>query len=145
MIAIFDLIRKVIGSFEGCKLTAYQDSVGIWTIGWGHTGPDIVEGLVWSQQEADDHLMAHIRHICDHVIHELTVPFNYNQLAAFCSLAYNIGLGNFDHSTLLKLFDAGDTQGAADEFPKWNKAKGKVLPGLVNRRRMERELFLTAV
>lgn len=139
---VLDLIKKIVGSFEGCKLTAYKDVKGIWTIGWGYAGADVFEGEVWSQQEADDHLAAFLKHVIENVVHNVKTPFTDNQLAAFCSLAYNIGLGAFDHSTLLFKFNSGDSVAAADEFLRWNKGNGKVIDGLTNRRRMERELFL---
>lgn len=132
--------------YEGCKLVAYPDPAtggDPWTIGWGDTGPDVVRGLQITQEEADNRF-------CDRINSEFapgvdkaikTVP-NQNQFDAMIALAYNIGLGNFNSSTLVKKFNSGDQAGAAEEFPKWNKAGGKVMKGLQRRRWAERLVYL---
>ena len=132
-----DLIKK----WEGCKLKAYRCSAGVWTIGWGSTGPGIKEGVVWTQAQADSRLAADVRKFADGVFSAVTANANANQLGAMISLAYNIGLGAFRSSTLLRLFNAGDTSGARAQFQRWNKASGKVVNGLTNRRNDEAAVF----
>lgn len=131
-----DLICKS----ETCKLKAYICPAGVLTVGWGHTGADVVAGMVITQAEADNLLLKDLKRFCDAVA-ELAPKATDDQFAAMVSLAFNIGVGAFKDSTLLKKFKAGDLTGAALEFPKWNKAGGKVLPGLVIRRAAERHLF----
>lgn len=133
-----DLIK----SFEGCRLTAYQDIVGVWTIGWGTTGPWVTEGDSLSQESADDLLYGSVQALGDEVTSACAHPLTNNQLCALISFAYNLGINNLHGSTLLRKLNAGNTDGAADEFLKWNNAGGKVIKGLTLRREAERELFL---
>ncbi|ATF92139.1 Phage-related lysozyme (muraminidase) [Cedecea neteri] len=133
--------------FEGCELAAYQDPVGVWTIGYGWTKP--VDGLpvagemVITQDVADRLLSSGIMQYEKEVAGLISVDVNQNQFDALVDFAYNLGPGALKSSTLLKKLNAGDLAGAADEFPKWNKAGGKVLRGLVERRAAERTLFLS--
>lgn len=131
--------------FEGCRLTAYPDPASggdPFTIGFGHTGSDVYKGLTITQEQADALLQADIKRFSDHVnrfvLHDLTQS-EFDGCVDFC---FNAGCGNFDHSTLLKKINAGDTEGAANEFLKWNMAAGHVMAGLVRRRGAERSLFL---
>lgn len=133
-----DLIKQ----FEGCKLTAYKDQVGIWTIGYGTTA-GVTEGMTISLDEAEKLLKDHVDMVAHHVSGYLKVPCNQNQFDALCSFAYNLGCSALKRSTLLAKFNSGDNQGAADEFLKWCMAGGKVNKGLQNRRKKERELFLS--
>ena len=139
----FDLIKQ----FEGCVLHPYQDAVGLWTIGYGCRW---VKGVMVSaktepltQEEADALLNAEIVKTRDQVLKTTKGPLSDNELTALVSFVLNLGLGTYAHSTLLKLLNAGDRAGAAAEFPKWVYAGGAVMPGLVKRRAMERELFET--
>ncbi len=135
----------LITHFEGLRLIAYQDSVGVWTIGYGHTGPDVKPGLTITRQNAET-LLANDLTRFEHGVQRLvTVPLNQNQFDALVSFSYNLGLGSLQQSTLLKKLNAGDYPGAAAQFPRWNKAGGKVLPGLVARREAEATLFKTPV
>ncbi len=131
------LIRR----WEGCRLTAYQDVAGIWTIGWGATGPGITRGVTWSQAQADERLAADVNRFMAGVAKALKRPATDHQLGAMVSLAYNIGLGAFTGSTLLRLFNAGQVELAAAQFGAWRRAGGKVVQGLVNRRADERRTF----
>lgn len=89
--------------FEGCKLTAYRDAVGVWTIGWGTTGPDIRQGLVWSQAQCDARFVQDLNKFAVGVVKLLDgAPTTQKQFDAMVSFAYNLGLGNFGGSTLLK-------------------------------------------
>ena len=127
--------------FEGCKLTAYQDGGGIWTIGWGHTGPEVHADLVWTQQQADEQLTrdkARAQAVIDELV---TDHLNVDEDLAIRDLIFNIGAGNFAHSTLLRKLNAGDLNGAAAEFDKWDHVAGRVSAGLLRRRQMETALF----
>lgn len=137
---------RLIEQFEGLKLDPYKDPVGIWTVGYGHVihpADNIPLDAPITQARAEELLRQDLSTAQDGVNAAITVDVTDNQYAACVSLAFNIGVGNFAHSTLARLLNAGNVQGAADQFPLWNKAGGHVLPGLVRRRAAERELFLT--
>lgn len=134
----FSLIKM----FEGLRLTAYQDSVGIWTIGYGHTA-GVKPGQVITSSEAENLLIKDIASTEAGVRKLVPAACTENQFSALVCFAFNVGVGSLSKSTLLKKFIAGDIQGAADEFLRWNKAGGKALPGLTNRRVAERQLFLS--
>jgi lysozyme len=133
---------ELVKRFEGCRLKAYQDVRGVWTVGWGCTGSDIDAGTAWTQEQADTELekrVAYVQHVVEAM---LDVPINDNQKAALVSFAYNLGLHAFERSSLRKKLNAGDIEGAAAEFGKWSYAAGRVVPGLFSRRMAERKLFL---
>lgn len=136
--------RDLIKRFEGCKLKAYYDAVGVLTIGYGHTGSDVRVGQQITQQEAEDLLNADLDKFVKGVEKLVTRTLTDNQFSALVSLAYNIGLGNLKKSTLLKNLNAGNVVAVTVSWVKWNKAGGKVLKGLTARRGAEIELFLTA-
>lgn len=131
-----------VSQYEGLELKAYRCPAGIWTIGYGHTGPDVHEGMVITKEEAlsllGKDLASHIYQAAGYIAVDVT----QNQFIALTSFIYNVGVGAFRDSTLLKLLNRGDIQGAADQFLLWNKAGGKVLAGLTRRREAERALFL---
>jgi lysozyme len=131
------LIRR----WESCRLSAYLCPAGVWTIGWGSTGPGIASGAKWSQSQADERLAHDVKRFMDGVRSVVKVELSDNELGALTSLAYNIGAEAFRRSTLLTLLNRGDKKGAARQFDLWNKAKGRVLTGLVARRANEREVF----
>lgn len=139
--------RKAITEREGNVLTAYQDSVGIWTIGVGHTSaaglPKVSKGLKITAAESDDILSRDLKTFETGVRAAVTVPLHQNEFDALVSVALNIGVGAFSKSTLVKKLNAGDRAGAADQFLVWNKAGGKVLKGLTTRRQAERKQFLS--
>lgn len=137
--------RSLICQFEGLRLTAYRDMVGVWTIGYGHTGPDVKPGLTITQQQADQLLINDLARFERGVNALVTVKLNQNQFDALVSFAYNLGLGALQNSTLLHLLNDGNYQAAADQFPRWNRAGGNVVAGLARRRYAERELFLTPI
>lgn len=139
-----DYALRLIKRWEGCRLTAYPDPAtggDPWTIGWGSTGKGIGPGVQWTLEQADDRLARDVERFMSGVIRLLRVKPEPNELGAMTSLAYNIGLGNFRSSTLLRKFNAGDKASAAAEFGKWNRAAGKVMKGLTNRRADERQVF----
>jgi len=140
-----EIAAQEIKRHEGCKLTAYLDPAtggDPWTIGYGATGSDIEKGTVWTQEQAEEDLLGRLHTLGDRIDAVTHVPLNDNQKAAICSFVYNVGIGNYKGSTMLRLINNGDFDGAAAEFDKWNKAAGKVLPGLVTRRAEESKLFL---
>jgi len=143
---------NLIQQFEGCakkradgSFEAYPDpgtGGDPWTIGWGSTGADIKKGVVWTQAQCDDRFSQHLGEFGRNVAKAIgTAPTTQHQFDAMVSFAYNVGVGNLQSSTLLKKHKAGDYAGAAAEFAKWNKAAGKVLPGLVKRRAAEAALY----
>lgn len=136
----------LIKQFEGCKLTAYQDSVGVWTIGYGWTQPvdgkPIRAGMTIKQETAERLLKTGLVSYESDVSRLVKVGLNQGQFDALVSFTYNLGARSLSTSTLLRKLNAGDYAGAADEFLRWNKAGGKVLNGLTRRREAERALFL---
>jgi lysozyme len=140
--ACIDLIKR----FEGCRLSAYPDpgtGGDPWTIGYGHTGPEVHRGLVWTQGQADAGLALDVARFSDKVEGLVgTAATTQGEFDALVSFAFNVGAGNLASSTLLRKHKAGDKAGAAVEFGKWTHAAGKVLPGLVTRRKAEAALYL---
>lgn len=134
---------KLIKNFEGCRLEAYKCSAGIWTVGYGHTGSTVHQGLKISQSEADSLLKTDLIIHCNNVSKLVKVPLNQNQFDALVSLEYNIGYGNFSRSTLLKLLNTKNYKDAGEQFAVWRLGGGKILPGLVRRRKAEKDLFLS--
>ena len=131
---------KLLKYFEGCKLTAYQDSVGVWTIGYGHT-KGVYDGMTITQEEAEQMLLTELEEYEGYVEKYVTVPLTQNQFDALVVWVYNLGPTNFRNSTLLKELNAGNYNAAGQEITRWNKAGEKVLAGLVKRREAEAQLF----
>lgn len=139
--------------FESCKLKAYPDPGSKdgkpWTIGWGHTGPEVVKGLVWTQAQADQQFLIDVARFERDVTSLVKVPLTQGQFDALVLFAYNVGSDidadtiaeGLGDSTLLRKLNAGDYEGAALEFRKWNKNDGKVMRGLTRRRAAEECLF----
>ncbi|GAA0586592.1 lysozyme [Halomonas salifodinae] len=140
-------LRKLQGH-EGLRLQAYRCPAGVWTIGFGTTrvdGKPVTPGMVIDKSRAIELLAADAERFEDTVRRCVEVQLNQNEFDALVLLTYNIGAGALQKSTLLRKLNAGDRKGAADEFLRWNKGGGKVLPGLVKRREDERRLFLEPV
>ena len=131
---------EILKYFEGCKLTAYQDSLGVWTIGYGHT-KGVYNGMTITQEEAEQMLLTELEEYEGYIENMVTVPLTQNQFDALVVWIYNLGPTNFKNSTLLKELNAGNYNAAGQEITRWNKAGGKVLAGLVKRREAEAELF----
>jgi lysozyme len=132
-------MRAVPGGFQ-----AYFDPVQVLTIGWGHTndnGRQFDTSSIWTQQECDDEFLNDMAIFVAAVNNLVEVPINQDQFDALVSFGFNLGTGSLKSSTLLKKLNAKDYAGAAQEFKRWNKAKGKVLPGLTRRRACEALLF----
>lgn len=133
----YDLVRDA----EGLGLTAYPDSGGVVTIGFGHTGPDVKEGATITEETAERLFRQDMAAAARSVRQMVAVPLNPNQLGALTSWTFNLGAGTFRKSTLRKLVNAGDFDAASDEFLKWVWCGRARLPGLVKRREAERDLF----
>lgn len=136
----------LICGFEGLELKAYDDGVGVCTIGYGTTiyphGKAVQYGDTCTIEQAKNYMQYDLRHFEQAVNAAVNVPLNQNQFDALVSLSYNIGIGAFKNSTLLKLLNASDYHAASDQFDVWIKAGGKIVQGLVNRRAVEKTLFL---
>jgi lysozyme len=137
---------KLIKEFEGCELKAYLDSVGVWTIGYGHT-KGVKRGMTITKAEADRIFEEDINIFARGVDDVIDNEISDNEFAACVALAFNIGLSAFSRSSVLRAINRGDFQSAADHFLDWNKGKVKgklqVIRGLTRRRQAERKLFLT--
>lgn len=128
-------------SFEGLRLTAYEDSAGVWTIGYGHTGPEVQHGQCISEIEAEALLHADLASAVRAVRKAVQVSlaqYHFDALVDFC---FNTGRGSFLGSSLLRYVNQGEFDSAAVQFGLWVHAGGKVVPGLVRRRAAEAALF----
>ena len=133
----------MIKKFEGCRLTAYKDQVGVWTIGYGCTA-GVQMGQVITQEEADRRLMAELAMFEYGVSDAAHVPMTQGQFDSLVSFAFNLGGGALVRSTLLKLLNTGDFDGARREFTKWDMAGNVHVPGLLTRRMAEASMFANA-
>ena len=132
-------------SFEGLRLTAYRDCAGVLTIGRGHTGPDVHEGQVITEAQADALLvrdMAFAVSCVNSWVEWKKVTLTQGQFDALVDFCYNAGGGSFRNSSLLRMVNAGDFTHATQQFGLWVHAGGKIEPGLVARRKAEMEMFM---
>jgi len=127
--------------FEGCRLAAYQDQVGVWTIGYGHTGPEVVAGLTITQAQAEAYLAADVQSAAACVNRLVAVQLTQEEFDALVDFVFNLGQGAFASSTLLRLLNAGSFAAAAEQFVQWDRAGGAVVAGLLRRRQAETALF----
>ena len=136
---------EMICRFEGLQLSAYDDGVGVWSIGFGTivypSGTRVRKGDICTLEQAKFYMSHDLKKFEHAVDLAVKVSIDQNQFDALVSLTYNIGAGAFRNSTLLKKLNVGDYHGASAQFDVWNKASGRVLQGLVNRRSVERTLF----
>jgi len=131
----------LIKRFEGCKLYAYRDSVGVLTIGYGHTR-GVKAGMAITQAQAEQFLKEDLKPI-ETLLNNMHINFTQNQFDALCSWIFNLGAGNFNGSTMKKRIVSGANDTAVtDEMIRWTRAGGKVLAGLVRRRADEANTFL---
>ena len=137
-----DVGIELIKEFEGCKQVAYQDSVGVWTIGYGHT-KDVYEGQLSIKKTCERFLTEDIAEFEDYVESYVEVSLSQNQFDALVAWTFNLGPGNLLKSTMLKKLNEGDYDAVPDEMRRWNKAGGKTLNGLIRRRDAEANLFNT--
>ena len=131
---------ELIKEFEGCKQVAYQDSVGVWTIGYGHT-KDVYEGQLAIKKTIERWLQEDLEEFESYVSKLVKVELNQNQFDALVAWTYNLGPTNLKESTMLRKLNYGDYESVPDEMRRWNKAGGEVLNGLVSRRDAEANLF----
>jgi lysozyme len=136
----YNLIRK----FEGCRSAAYQDQGGIWTIGVGHTGPEVVEGLTWTDQQIEDALTQDAQWAALAVNNLVKATINQNQFDALVSFTFNLGTQALAGSTMLRMVNLGNFPAASAQFTNWDHIHGVTIPGLLNRRMAERNLFNAA-
>ena len=141
-----DACYAMIKRFEGMRLEAYPDPATggePWTIGVGHTGPEVHLGLVIDERIADAYLVKDAVHAADAVNSLVRVDLTQNQFDALVSFVFNCGAGAFSKSTLLRKLNEGDYLGASLEILRWNRGAGKVMEGLTRRRGAEQSLFLS--
>jgi lysozyme len=131
---------SLIKKFEGCELRSYQDAVDVWTVGYGHT-KDVKPGQMITKEEAEEMLIEELTEYCSYVETAVEVPLHQNQFDALVSWTYNLGPTNLNSSTMLKKLNAGEYEDIPEQIKRWNKAGGKVLPGLERRRLAESLLF----
>jgi lysozyme len=139
---INDVGLQLLTTFEGCELEAYDDGVGVLTIGYGHTA-DVVVGMTITQAEAEEFLRQDLEAFESYVTDLALVDLNPDQFSALVCFCYNTGPGEegFGGSTLLRLLNDGDVEGAAHQFLRWNKGGGELMLGLTRRRLAEQALF----
>ena len=130
----------LIKRFEGCELKAYQDSVGVWTIGYGHI-KNVKEGDEIDQDKAEDMLKEEMPEYEGYINDMVEVPLEQNQFDALCSWVYNLGPTNLKDSTMLKVLNEKKYEEVPQQIKRWNKAGGVVLNGLIVRRQAEALLF----
>jgi lysozyme len=131
---------SLIKSYEGCRLEAYQDSVDVWTIGYGHT-KDVKEGDKINQEEAEYMLQEEMIEYEGYINDLVEVPLEQCQFDALVCWVYNLGPTNLKNSTLLKVLNEEDYDGVPEQIKRWNKAGGVILSGLIKRREAEANLF----
>jgi lysozyme len=133
----------IIKKWEGCRLEAYQDQGGVWTIGWGDT-TNVLPGMIITQASADQRLAGKVKIFSTDVESDVNVPCSNNAMCAMVSLAYNIGPGAFKGSLVLRTLNAGKNRAlVASAFMDWIHVDGVVDNGLVNRRKDEVALFMS--
>lgn len=132
----------LVAPFEGKENKVYVDPVGILTSCYGHTGNELKKGQVFTDEQCLDQLAEDLLEHDKKMLRYVYVPLSEEEHAAYLSFTYNVGVGAFKNSTLLKKLNAGDRVGACNELTRWNKAGGKVLNGLTKRRQAEREMCL---
>ena len=124
---------SLIKKFEGCELDSYKCAAGVWTIGYGSTH-GIEKGMSISKSRAEELLLEDIAQFEDIVDKAVSVNLSQNQYDALVSWTFNLGGGNLNSSTMLKVLNAGDYENVPEQIKRWNNANGKVLEGLIRRR-----------
>lgn len=127
--------------FEGCPLTAYKKQNDVWTIGWGHTGHDVFESLVWTQDQADQHLVNDEGDARALLLRYSPGPFVPGAEEALTDFVYNLGIGNYRTSTLCALVNGEQWPNVKTELLKWDHQAGMVLEGLLERRQAEADMI----
>ena len=141
---MYEKAKELIKDFEGFREIAYKCPAGIWTIGYGWTH-GVKEGDTITEEKASELVEQEVIKIAEQVkdvlSEEVFAKLTENQVCALIDFVYNLGLGNFKESTLCKMIKNGQIMEAGNQFERWVKAGGKVLPGLVKRREAEKELW----
>jgi lysozyme len=127
--------------FEACRLTAYRDVKGVWTIGYGHTR-GVYEGMVITQAQAEAFLLEDVKAASDAVNRLVTIAITQDEFDALVDFAFNCGIGALTGSTLLKDLNDGNFSAASDQFEVWDHASGQVIVGLLRRRLAEKAEFV---
>ena len=127
--------------FEGCRLDAYADQGGVWTVGYGHTGPGVHGGMTVTQHEADVFLESDLAAAVTAVNRLVTVTVTQAQFDALVDFTFNVGVAALARSTLLREINRGNCSQAAPHFLYWDHCRGVVIPGLHRRRQAEADLF----
>lgn len=132
-----DLARR----FEGCRLTAYKDIAGVWTIGYGHTGKDVTPTTRWTQEEAEQHLELDVAE-AQHLLQLYSPgPFVTGALDALTDFVFNLGIGNYRGSSLRRAVDTQNWPEVKIDLLAWDHSGGQVIPGLLARRQAEADLI----
>jgi lysozyme len=134
--ALYTLIR----TFEGCKLMPYVCPAGVWTCGWGSTGPDVMPGKPWTQEYADKRMAIDAQRFARGTL-ALCPKLTGTRLCAIADFSYNLGLGALQASTLRRKLNTQDWDEAKAQLLRWVNGGGRVLPGLVRRRKAEADLI----
>jgi len=132
--------KTLIKTFEGCKLRAYLDAVDVPTIAYGRT-KDVKIGDICTQQQAEDWLEEELVEYEGHVNEAVKVELTQPQFDSLVSWTYNLGPSNLNRSSMLRVLNTSDYDNVPEQIMRWNKAGGRVLPGLVRRREAEAEMF----
>ena len=141
MFAYSDAGLTLTKNFEGCRLSAYADQGGVWTVGYGHTGPGVHAGLTITQDQADTFLISDVAGAVACVNRLVTSSIVQCQFDALVDFTFNLGCACLANSTLLRAVNAGDFAGAANEFLRWDHVQGMVVIGLLRRRQAEAQMF----
>ena len=141
---MYEKAVELIKKFEGFKETAYKCPAGVWTIGYGWTH-GVKEGDTITKEKASELVQQEVAKIAKQIKAtlgtEVFASLTENQICALIDFVYNLGLGNFKNSTLCKMIKSGQIMEAGNQFERWVKSGNKVLPGLVNRRKTEKDLW----
>lgn len=130
----------LIPSLEGVKYKPYRDVGGVWTVCNGITGPDVIQGKVYTQNECDELLKKHLVPYTRSVERSVKVPISEYQKAALISFSFNVGIYAFEHSSLLRYLNAGESEKACNAMKQWVYVDKKKIRGLMNRREIEKEI-----
>lgn len=142
MMRVSDVLLRALKVFEGCKLVAYADAVGVWTIGYGHT-KGVKKGMVITQGQAEQLLKGDLA-VYERCVNRLGVAKTQGQFDALVDFAFNLGCSALENSSLVRKLRLGaDEAEIRSEFAKWRFAGGKVLAGLVKRRAWEADRFFS--
>ncbi|MGK0705143.1 lysozyme [Yokenella regensburgei] len=130
----------LIPHLEGVEYTPYRDIGGVWTVCNGITGPDVIVGKTYTEKECKDLLQKHLVPYAKSVERSVKVPASEYQKAALISFSFNVGISAFEHSSLLRYLNSGQSKKACDALRQWVYVDKKKIPGLMNRREVEREI-----